>query len=159
MVTTSTQTFTDLNTLLLVLSENNNLANVLLKSTTSALLIQPISCGLILLVLIPAIIRVFKPVEPGFIAITSLLISLVPAIVTTIDFVVLFVVVLVAQSRLSDATTGQFILHWGPGVWMTLAAMVCMWLGVIGLSAAACGCCGMHDKRILLRHLRYASEK
>lgn len=132
---------------------------MVLESVTYVLIIHPISCFLTFLTVIPSTLRIYYPVEPGFVAITTLLIAIVPAIVATAAFIAEVVLVLVAQIRLNSATHGEIVLHWGPAVWMTGAAMLCLWLGVVGLSAYACGCCGIHDRRVDVLKLRYHSVK
>ncbi|KAG9006154.1 hypothetical protein FRB93_008946 [Tulasnella sp. JGI-2019a] len=138
---------------------DNRLADVLLKGVTYALLLQPISCIITFLILIPSIVGIFHPLALGFVTIVSLLLSIIAAFIETIDFVLVIVLVKVAQSRVSAATENQFTLQWGPAVWMSLAATVCLWFGVIGLSALVCGCCGVRSRRAELKELQYKNEK
>ena len=124
---------------------------MLVSSITYVLIIHPIACFLTLLTVIPSIVRVFRPTLPIYVQVCTLLLSILPGLVTTIVFVIDIVLVIVAQQRLDKATGGTLILHYGPAVWMTAAAMGCLWLGIIGLSAHACGCCGLSDRRVELR--------
>ncbi|KAG8874128.1 hypothetical protein FRB97_006118 [Tulasnella sp. 331] len=138
---------------------NNQIANVLLKGITYTLLLQPISCILAFFVFIPVMAQVFHPAVPLSIDIICLLLSILAALIETIDFVIVIVIVKVAQSRLSVATDNQFVLNWGPAVWMTLAATVCLWLGMIGISALTCGCCGLRSWRAQPKDFRDQEEK
>ncbi|KAG8862565.1 hypothetical protein FRB96_001122 [Tulasnella sp. 330] len=137
---------------------NNQIANVLLKGITYTLLLQPISCILAFFVFIPVMAQVFHPAVPLSIDIICLLLSILAALIETIDFVIVIVIVKVAQSRLSVATDNQFVLNWGPAVWMTLAATVCLWLGMIGISALTCGCCGLRSWRAQPKDFRDQEE-
>ncbi|KAG8989852.1 hypothetical protein FRB90_002047 [Tulasnella sp. 427] len=138
---------------ILNLIRTNDFANILIDSLTYILIIHPISCGLTLLTAIPALIHLFKRTVPGFVEVCTLLIGIFPALVTTIDLVVDIVFVLVARQRLGKVTQ-TLAVHWGPAVWMTAAATVCLWVGIGGLAAYACGCCGLSDKNQMQMKLR-----
>jgi len=132
---------------ILQLVQNNQIANILIDSLTYVLVLHPIACGLTLLVSIPAIIRLFNPrIIPGFVTVCTLVMCIIPALVTTVIFVIDIVLVVVARSRIYTATGGSLSVLWGPAVWMTCAATACLWVGLVGLSAFACGCCGLLDE-------------
>jgi len=140
-----------IDSVILELVNDNQIANILLDSVTYVLIIHPIACGLTLLIMIPAMLQMFMPPMPGYVEICTLLISIVPALVTTAVFAVDIVLVVVARQRINALTGGSLFILWGPAVWMTCAAMICLWIGVVGLSAYACGCCGLSDARIELK--------
>lgn len=127
--------------------QNNDIANILVGSLTYVLIVHPIACFLTLLTAIPSIVRIFHPTFPIYVEVCTLLLCIVPALVTTVIFVVDIVLVIIAQQRIDDATGGTLVLHWGPAAWMTGVAALCLWLGIIGLSAQACGCCGLWRDR------------
>ncbi len=148
-------------------SKDNRLAGILLSSVTYVLIIHPIACALTFLISLPAIFRLFHPTIPGFVTICSLLLCILPTLVTTVIFVVDIVLVLVARSRINALTGGTLTVSWGPAVWMTCGATICLWVGMIGLSAFACGCCGLLEeeyavlftKRRLRRRQAMVNEK
>jgi len=148
----------DIDPVILQLIQDNRIETILVGSLTYALIIHPIACGLTLLLIIPPTVRLFRDTMPGFVAICTLLLSILPAIITTVIFVIDIVLVIIAQSRIDAATGGTLVVSWGPAVWMTCAAMICLWLGIIGLSAYACGCCGLSDRRVELK-LKKLNEK
>ncbi|KIO20098.1 hypothetical protein M407DRAFT_30220 [Tulasnella calospora MUT 4182] len=135
---------------ILNLIQSNELANVLLDSLTPVLIIHPVACGLTLLTAIPTIIHLFKTTIPGFVEVCTLLIGIIPTLVTTIDVVVDIVFVIVARQRI-DKVTQTLAVYWGPAVWMTCAATACLWVGLIGLAAYACGCCGLSDHHVEMK--------
>ncbi|KAG8955609.1 hypothetical protein FRC04_007600 [Tulasnella sp. 424] len=146
--------------IILNLIQSNELANILLDSLTPILIIHPISCGLTLLTAIPALIHLFKTTVPGFVEVCTLLIGIIPTLVTTIDLVVDIVFVIVARQRIAKVTDTLYV-YWGPAVWMTAAATACLWVGLIGLAAYACGCCGLSDHHVemKLKKRRIFAEK
>jgi hypothetical protein len=112
------------------------------------LVIHPIACGLTFLTIVPSLIRAVRMTTPHFVAIMTLVVAIFPAILSSIVFVLDIVVVVIARSKVYEKTGGALGVYWGPAVWMTGTAAVCLWIAVIGLSAVACGCfgCGWRER-------------
>lgn len=60
---------------------------------------------------------------------------------------VLVILIPIARTKVEEATKGSLTVSFGNAAWMTLAAAVVLWFGVIGASAIACGCCGCGKRR------------
>lgn len=59
----------------------------------------------------------------------------------------LVILIPIARAKVEDATKGSLTVSFGNAAWMTLAAAIVLWFGVIGASAIACGCCGCGKRR------------
>jgi len=136
----------DMNPILLQLLNGNIVANILLKSLPYVLIMHPVACFLTLLTVIPSVLRFFIPQLPPFVRVATLLIALMQALVTTVVFAIDIVLVVVARQKVDSVIHGTLGVFWGDAVWMTGLAMACLWMGVLGLSAFTCGCCGLERK-------------
>lgn len=134
-------------TALLNLIGNSSLVEAVLRGLTVVLVLHPIACGLALLTLAGALFYALRPTIPHAVPICSLLIAIIPAILTTIVFVIDIVVVIIARLKIQQATNGGLTVRWGNAVWMTAGAIAAMWISVIGLSAVACGCFGLGRRK------------
>lgn len=110
--------------------------------TSCPTVLHPIAGFLALLCFIAALAQALRPMIPHAIPICTLLISIIPAVATTVVFVIDIVLVVVARAKVEEATNNGLTVNWGNAVWMTAGSIVAMWLSVIGLSAVACGCFG-----------------
>jgi hypothetical protein len=75
-------------------------------------------------------------------AIFALVVSIVNALTGTVTLAIDLVIVLVARAQLEKLNNLDFELVIGNGLWMMVAALVCVWLAVIVISSRACLCFG-----------------
>ena len=123
---------------ILALTGQPELLEILLKGLIVVLILHPICAGLSLLALVPAIFSFVHAL-----AICSLVWTVIAAILATVSTAVDIGIVAVAMSRVCDLPDLHFKVEWGNAPWMSLVAMVVLWLVVILLSAGLCGCCGV----------------
>ncbi|KAI0254435.1 actin cortical patch SUR7/pH-response regulator pali [Lactifluus subvellereus] len=118
-----------------------DLANLILKSITVLLVLHPIAAGLAFLTLLPVIASccVFHAAPWNF----SLVLSVATAIVSSIVFAADLALVIVARHKLKNDSAFNVTLSFGNGVWMVLVGMLFTWVAMILLSARICGCCGL----------------
>jgi hypothetical protein len=118
-----------------------DLANLILKALTVLLVLHPIAAGLAFLTLVPVFASccVFHP-APWII---SLVLSVATAIVSTIVFAADLALVIFGRHKLKQQHTVNVTLSFGNGVWMVLVSMLFTWIALILLSARVCGCCGL----------------
>jgi hypothetical protein len=116
------------------------LANLILKALTILLVLHPIAAGLAFLTLLPVIASccVFHA-APWII---SLVLSVATAIMSTIVFAADLALVLVAKHKLRDQHTVNVTVSFGNGVWIVLVSTLFTWAAMILLAARVCYCCG-----------------
>jgi len=116
------------------------LANLILKALTILLVLHPIAAGLAFLTLIPVIASccVFHT-APWII---SLVLSVATAIMSTIVFAADVALVLVARHKLRSQHTVNVTVGFGNGVWIMLVSTIFTWVAMILLAARVCYCCG-----------------
>ena len=76
--------------------------------------------------------------------ITSLVITIIGAILSTVVFGIDVAIVNAAKTGVKDylgETTNISILY-GREIWMSLTAVILLWIGVVSLSVVSCYCCG-----------------
>jgi hypothetical protein len=123
-----------------VVTNESELANIILKALTILLVLHPIAAGLAFLTLLPVIASccVFHP-APWII---SLVLSVATAIMSTIVFAADLALVLVAKHKLRDQHTVNVTVGFGNGVWIVLVSTLFTWVAMILLAARVCYCCG-----------------
>lgn len=78
------------------------------------------------------------------VAIITLIVAIVAAIVGSVVFAADVALVILVQNNINSLFSGaDFSVQFGNAVWMILAAMVLTWIAVVVLSARACYCCGV----------------
>lgn len=73
------------------------------------------------------------------------LLSTLAALLTTVAFIINIVIVAIVRKRVRD-TTDSLDFTWGNAVWMTLGAMVALWIACIGALWGTC-CGGKRAKQ------------
>ncbi|KAI0300471.1 actin cortical patch SUR7/pH-response regulator pali, partial [Multifurca ochricompacta] len=123
-----------------VVTNEPDLANLVLKGLTILLVLHPVAAGLALLTLIPVIasccVYHFAP------WIISLVLSVATAIVSTIVFAADLALVIVARDKVKHQSTVNVSISFGNGVWMVLVSTVFTWMAMLLLAARVCRCCG-----------------
>ena len=123
-----------------VVTNEPELANLILKALTILLVLHPIAAGLAFLTLLPVVASccVFHP-APWII---SLVLSVATTIMSTIVFAADLALVLVAKHKLRDQHTVDVTVSFGNGVWIVLVSTLFTWAAMILLAARVCYCCG-----------------
>jgi len=121
-------------------TNERDLANLILKALTILLILHPIAAGLAFLTALP----VFASCCVYHLApwVISLVLSVGTAIVSTIVFAADLALVIVAKHKLKQQNKVNVTISFGNGVWIVLVSMLFTWAALILLSARACGCCG-----------------
>lgn len=142
--------------ILLNLTGQPELAQTVVKGLTYILILHPIACGLTLITSLSSLYFTLRPSTVHAVPIVTLLLNIVPTLLTTLVWVIDLVLVLIARSRVAAATNNALVVNWGNGTWLTFAAMVALWAGIVGLSIVSCYCCGWGSRafrRALIREL------
>lgn len=121
------------------------LAKIALTALMGVLVLHPIACGLAFISLLASLITTWNPIRS--LNVISLISVILAAVSTTIVFVIDVILIPIARTKVEEATKGSLTVSFGNAAWMTLAAAVVLWFGVIGASAIACGCCGCGKRR------------
>jgi SUR7/PalI family len=123
-----------------VVSNEPELANLVLKAITVLLVLHPVAAGLAFLTLLPVIASccVYHPAP----WISSLVLSVATGLVSTIVFAADIALVTVAKHKLKKDSALNVSLSFGNGVWMVLVGMIFTWIAMVLLSARVCNCCG-----------------
>lgn len=116
------------------------LADLILKVLTILLVLHPIAAGLAFLTVLPIIASccVFHR-APWII---SLVLSVATAIMSTVVFAADLALTIVARHKLKGQHTVNVTLSFGNGVWIVLVSMLFTWVALVLLSARVCGCFG-----------------
>jgi hypothetical protein len=78
------------------------------------------------------------------VAIVTLVIAIVAAIIGSVVFAADVALVILVKDNIDSLFSGaNFGVQFGNGVWMILTAVVLTWVAVVVLSARACYCCGV----------------
>ncbi|KAI0797689.1 actin cortical patch SUR7/pH-response regulator pali [Abortiporus biennis] len=120
----------------------NGLQNVISRTLTAALVLNPIACSLTFLALLSSLF-ILRRHGAGVSRLASLFtlgIGLVAALLTTIVFLIDVIFVAIVRHRIKNATDGDLIFDWGNAVWMTLGATIALWGALVG---ACCGLVGL----------------
>ncbi|QRV97970.1 SUR7/Pali family protein [Ceratobasidium sp. AG-Ba] len=121
------------------------LAKIALKALMGILILHPIACGLVFLSLVASLVTTWFPKRS--LNVVSLVAVILASVAATVVFVVDVVLIPIARAKVEEATKGSLTVVFGNATWMTVAAVALLWLGVIGASAIACGCCGCGKRR------------
>lgn len=126
-----------------VVTNEPDLANLILKALTILLVLHPIAAGLAFLTLLPIIASccVFHT-APWII---SLVLSVATAIMSTIVFAADLALVLVAKHKLREQHTVNVTISFGNGVWIVLVSTFFTYAAMILLAARVCNCCGIES--------------
>jgi len=117
-----------------------DLANLILKALTVLLVLHPIAAGLALLTVLPVIASHFVFHRAPWII--SLILSIATAIMSTIVFATDLALTIVARHKLKEQNTVNVTISFGNGVWIVLVSMLFTWVALVLLSARVCGCFG-----------------
>jgi hypothetical protein len=121
-------------------TDQPDLANLILKALTILLVLHPIAAGLAFLTALPVIVSHFVFHRAPWII--SLILSIATAIISTIVFGADLALTLVARHKLSEQHTVNVTIEFGNAVWIVLVSMLFTWAALVLLSARLCGCFG-----------------
>jgi len=107
---------------------------------TLPLLLNPIACGITFLALLCVIWFAWKQSRRS--AILGVCVGLIAAILATIAFIIDVVVMTIAKKNIESVSNNIHVTY-GQTTWMTLAAMILLWIGIILLCIT-----GFRGKRI-----------
>ncbi|KAF8902043.1 hypothetical protein CPB84DRAFT_1814993 [Gymnopilus junonius] len=124
-------------------SHATEVQNLISRTTTAALVLHPIACGLTFLTLLTSLF-ILRRGSNGTSRSPSLLtvvLGNLAAFFTTLVFLIDLIFVAVARKHVHNATHGELDLVWGNSVWMTLGATLSLWFSMIGAcyGVFACG--------------------
>ncbi|KAB5593270.1 Dynactin subunit 5 [Ceratobasidium theobromae] len=141
----------------LQLTGQKDLAKIALQALMGILILHPIACGLVLLSLIASLVTTWHPVRA--LNVTSLIAVILSAVSATVVFVIDIILIPIARNKIEEATNNKLTVVFGNAAWMTMGAVIALWLGVIGASIIACGCfgCGKRRGRRAKKH-QYAEK-
>jgi len=128
-----------------VITNEPDLANIILKGLTILLVLHPIAAGLALLTLLPVTASCLVYHKLPWII--SLVLSVPTAIVSTIVFAADLALIAVARNKIKDYKALNISIDYGNGVWMVLVSMVYTWIALVLLSARVCRCFGFGRKQ------------
>lgn len=123
-----------------VITNETDLANVILKGLTILLVLHPIAAGLALLTLLPVTASCLVYHKLPWII--SLVLSVPTAIVSSIVFAADLALVIVARDKIKDYSALNISINFGNGVWLVLVSTLCTWIAMVLLSARVCRCFG-----------------
>ncbi|KAF8969969.1 actin cortical patch SUR7/pH-response regulator pali [Flammula alnicola] len=126
----------------------NGLENIISRTTTSVLVLHPVTAGLAFLTLLISlfILRRGSNGTSRFPSLITMGLGSFTAFLTTVVFLIDVILVAVVRKRVRDATDGRITMVWGNAVWMTLGAAVALWLSTFGACCGILGC-GRRRKR------------
>ncbi|KAJ3742201.1 pali-domain-containing protein [Lentinula detonsa] len=122
--------------------DSNKLVHVVSETTTAALVLHPIACGLTFLTLLVSLFMLRRG-SNGTIRLPSLItlgVGILATLFTTIIFLIDVIVVAVVRNGVKDDTNGVVTLNWGNAVWMALGATLALWLAMVGTCGGVCAC-------------------
>lgn len=128
-------------TFIAAVTNEPELANLILKALTILLVLHPIAAGLAFLTSIPVIASCCVYHKATWII--SLVLSIATAIMSTIVLIADLALVIVAKSKLKNehAVKLNVTIGFGNGVWIVLVSTFFTWVALILLSARVCQCC------------------
>jgi len=121
-------------------TNERNLANLILKGLSVLLVLHPVAASLALLTLLPVTASCF--VYHHLPWIISLVLSVPTAIVSTAVLGADLALVIVARNKVKDQSTVNVSIDFGNGVWMALVSTLFTWIAMVLLAARVCRCCG-----------------
>ncbi|TEB31261.1 hypothetical protein FA13DRAFT_1732703 [Coprinellus micaceus] len=118
------------------------------RALTAIFILNPIAAGLTFLAFLISLFMLRKGAN-GTARLPSFLtfgLGTLAALATTAAFIANLVIVSIVRKRIRDDLGGGDVLDftWGNAIWMTLGAMVALWLALVG---ALCGICGFGAHR------------
>jgi hypothetical protein len=123
-----------------VVTNEPELADIILKVLTVLLVLHPIAAGLAFLTLLPVIASCCVYHHAPWII--SLVLSVPTAIISTIVFAADLALVIVAKHKLKEQHTVNLTISYGNGVWIVLVSTFFTWVAMFLLAARVCYCCG-----------------
>jgi hypothetical protein len=123
--------------------------DILTRTTTAALVLHPIACGLTFLTLLVSLFMLRRGSNgtSRFPSLLTLGIGVLTALLTTIVFLIDVIFVAVIRGRVNDRTDGEVTLSYGNAVWMALGAAIATWLAVVGACGGVCACGGRRFRK------------
>ncbi|KAL6305245.1 hypothetical protein BKA93DRAFT_731639 [Sparassis latifolia] len=115
-----------------------SLVEGVIEGLTVLLVLHPVCAGLAFVVMFTSLF-----LESHALCITSLVVSIFTIVLATAVFAADLALVLIARIKIPALTQYSYYVNWGPAVWMVLAALVVLWIGMILLSVVVCECCGV----------------
>jgi len=103
-------------------------ADLISSTTSTGLVLHPISCALAFIALVACIIAVYRPHR--FWDITALIAGYLGAVLATIAFIFDCVLYGVARHKLTIVS-----IQWGNAISLTIAGAVALWMGALGLTS------------------------
>jgi len=124
---------------LAVVTGQQDLVKIAFTTLTYILIIHPIVAALTLMALAPSLF-----VRHKWARIFSLVMIIISAILSTVVFGIDFTIVTVAMAGVRQylGETSEVAVFYGREVWMSLAAVILLWVAVVADSAVSCFCCG-----------------
>ncbi|KZT05355.1 uncharacterized protein LAESUDRAFT_737504 [Laetiporus sulphureus 93-53] len=123
---------------ILTLTGYPSLVEDVVEALTVLLVLHPVCAGLSFLCMFTSLF-----LESHAMTIISLIISILTIILGCVVFAADLALVIVGRIRISALTDFSYYVNWGPGVWMILAAVICLFAGMVLLSMVVCECCGV----------------
>ena len=123
-----------------VITNETDLADVILKGLTILLVLHPVAAGLALLTLLPVTASCLVYHKLPWII--SLVLSVPTAIVSSIVFAADLALVIVARDKIKGYSALNISINFGNGVWMVLVSTLFTWIAMVLLSARVCRCFG-----------------
>jgi hypothetical protein len=132
---------------ILALTGQTALVQVALKGLIVVLILHPICAGLCLISLLCAVVS-----WSHTFAICALVWTVAAAILATVSAAADLVLVRVAKAKIDDVMGLSFEILWGNAPWMSVVAVVLLWIVIVLQSATLCGCCGV-SRRLWTRYV------
>lgn len=110
------------------------------EALTTILVLHPITAGLAFATIFTALF-----LESHAMCIISLVLSIVTIILGALVFAIDIGLGVIGRIKIAALDNYQYTVSWGPAVWMILAGLICLLVGMILLSITVCECCGVHE--------------
>jgi len=122
--------------------------NLISRTLTAALVLNPIACGLTFLALIISIgmVRRGSSGASRVASLFTLSVGILAGLITSIIFFINLGLVASVRNRVKNDTNGDLQLNWGNAVWMVLGAALAIWASLIGACTTLC-CGGRRDRK------------
>jgi len=118
----------------------SGLENLISRTLTAALVLNPVACGLTFLALVISLAMHKRGTEGSsrFASLLTLIIASLTGLITTIVFIIDVAFVASVHNKLKKDTSGDLQLNYGNAVWMVLGAAVAIWVSLLGACAGIC---------------------
>ncbi|TFY61721.1 hypothetical protein EVJ58_g4332 [Rhodofomes roseus] len=110
------------------------------KVLTGILVLHPITAGLAFAVMFTSLF-----LESHAMCIISLVLSIITILAGSLVFAIDLALGIIGRIKISALSNYAYAVSWGPGVWMILAAVICLFAGMILFSVTVCECCGVRE--------------